>query len=334
MATSLVGGLPYTPESHPIKVGSMHHLKYALDDLVAPGDIRSRHGAPFSLAGSRLVGGGVMLEVTVQAGTEVRHEHSHLSALDSDDVLATLVLEGGGGVTQGSVDLPFQAGDVFYRKARLPSAVRIDHDCRLLLLRFSFSRFNAGHRSKFSDFIPALSKRDSPLRRMLWTYVEQVLPSLADGGIDMVAHAEQAFVSLLSAVYAEAQQAAPEHAKSKRAVRWDVLVSTLDTLMFEPDLSVARLSRALGVSARLVHSLFQANGHRYGIYLLEKRLERARADLFNPQHAALSVADIAYRAGFNNPSHFSRSFKQRYGAPPAQYRQDLRRQAARPSSAT
>ncbi|MNR67817.1 DNA-binding transcriptional activator FeaR [compost metagenome] len=45
-----------------------------------------------------------------------------------------------------------------------------------------------------------------------------------------------------------------------------------------------------------------------------------RADLCNPRYSALSVSEIAYRAGFNNASHFSRSFKQRYGAAPSSYR--------------
>jgi len=318
MTTSLISRLPYGPALHPVSVFSVHHLKYALDDLVAPGDIQSPDSFPGTLSACRMVGGGIMLMASLPADTMVRHEWQHLSDLSADDVIATVVLAGTGSVSQHGIDLQFQTGDVFYRKARLPSAVRVDQACRFLLLRFSFGRFSGAHVKRFSDFVPSLARRDSQLRQALWQYVEHVLPSLASSSVNTVHHAEQAFISLLSAVYSESQQC--NHTDNKTDIRWELLVSTLDTLLYEPDLTVTDLSRALGISTRLVHRLFELNGHRYSSYLLSKRLARAHADLSNPQYAQVPVSEIAYRAGFNNASHFSRSFKQVYGAAPSAYR--------------
>jgi AraC-like DNA-binding protein len=318
MMTSMIRGLPYAPRLHPVNARSVHHLKYALDDLVAPGDIDMANGTPASVAACRLLGGGVMLLATIGGATAVRHERHHLSQLDSDDVIATIVLEGSGRMRQCGIELPFSEGDVVYRKASQPSAVQVEQACRLLLLRFSFSRFNAGHLSRFSDFVPSLALRGSPLREALWAYIHQVLPSLGGSSVNTIAHAEQAFVSLLSAVYAESQQS--QASAAQPCSRWEVLASTVEAMMCEPDLSVAQLAKAIGISPRLVHRVFELNGHRYSAYLLEKRLQRVRADLCNPRYSALSVSEIAYRAGFNNASHFSRSFKQRYGAAPSSYR--------------
>ena len=49
-------------------------------------------------------------------------------------------------------------------------------------------------------------------------------------------------------------------------------------------------------------------------WIREKRLARAKQIL---QSSRLSVADVAYCLGFENPTHFSRIFKQQYGISPS-----------------
>lgn len=51
-----------------------------------------------------------------------------------------------------------------------------------------------------------------------------------------------------------------------------------------------------------------------GRWLLEKRLEHARFLLSNKNK---TVSEVAFESGFENPSHFSRSFKERFGISPA-----------------
>ena len=50
-------------------------------------------------------------------------------------------------------------------------------------------------------------------------------------------------------------------------------------------------------------------------WIREKRLSKARQML---QSSSLSVADVAYSLGFENPTHFSRIFKKQYGISPSQ----------------
>ena len=50
-------------------------------------------------------------------------------------------------------------------------------------------------------------------------------------------------------------------------------------------------------------------------WIREKRLAKAREML---RSSSLSVADVAYSLGFENPTHFSRIFKQQYGYAPSQ----------------
>jgi AraC-like DNA-binding protein len=322
---SLLFALPYMPALQPVNALSMHHMKYALDDLVIPGELRSQHAFPGTLSACRLMGGGVMLMAQLPAGTVVRHEWEHVARLESDDVLASIVLEGNGTVEQNGMQLHFGCGDVFYRNARMPSSVSVDSACRFLLLRFSFSRFHGAHVNKLQHFVSTMARRDSALRQAVWHYAQQVLPALpelAGGCADTAWHAEQAFVSMLSAACAESQQQAPLlSAPDRDQARWHTLVSTFDTLLCNPELTVAQVAQAMGISSRLLHRLFERRGLQYGSYLLQRRLAHAHGELGNPALAHLSVADIAFRAGFNNASHFSRSFRQRYGQAPSVMRQ-------------
>ena len=54
-----------------------------------------------------------------------------------------------------------------------------------------------------------------------------------------------------------------------------------------------------------------------GKWLLEKRLDYS---LMLLQNMEASISDIAYKSGFESASHFSRSFKSRFGKSPSNYR--------------
>jgi AraC-like DNA-binding protein len=78
----------------------------------------------------------------------------------------------------------------------------------------------------------------------------------------------------------------------------------------------ARLShRSLSSFKRDFQARFQEPP---GKWLLRKRLEYASALLGNSK---MNVTEIAFESGFEDVSHFSRVFKERFGVPPLSYRQ-------------
>lgn len=54
-----------------------------------------------------------------------------------------------------------------------------------------------------------------------------------------------------------------------------------------------------------------------GRWLLERRLEHSVALLLN---TGMNVTEIMFECGFEDPSHFSRAFKKKFGQPPSAYR--------------
>jgi acetamidase/formamidase len=61
-------------------------------------------------------------------------------------------------------------------------------------------------------------------------------------------------------------------------------------------------------------------GQNFSGYLRQRRLERCRAELVDPLYDKMSISDICFRWGFNDPAHFSRAFREQYQMSPRAFR--------------
>lgn len=103
-------------------------------------------------------------------------------------------------------------------------------------------------------------------------------------------------------------------------VRAARLKAIKEDLARNPFLSLTALAARQGVSPRYVQMLFEAEGTSFTAFALDLRLERAYKMLTDRRYASWPISTIAYEAGFGDLSHFNRSFKRRYGAPPSDVR--------------
>jgi AraC family transcriptional activator of tynA and feaB len=83
-----------------------------------------------------------------------------------------------------------------------------------------------------------------------------------------------------------------------------------------PELDVARISNALGLSQRYLHLLFTDEPMQLMHWIWNERLERCFKELARRSGNDRPVSTVAYSWGFNDASHFSRAFRKRYGASP------------------
>lgn len=82
------------------------------------------------------------------------------------------------------------------------------------------------------------------------------------------------------------------------------------------------MASTLKLSPRYINKLFEADGTSLSRYIWRRRIERAATDLRDPAMRALGISAIAMALGFNDLSHFSRVFRQRFGMSPRDYRVD------------
>jgi AraC-like DNA-binding protein len=119
-------------------------------------------------------------------------------------------------------------------------------------------------------------------------------------------------------------ESADEHSgvDSKESIRERVKRYILSHLR-DPDLSITKLAGTARCTKRYLHMAFHSENVSISDYILKLRLQRCREDLLNPAFAHRSITDIAYSWGFNSSNHFSRCFKQEFGASPRSLRAEF-----------
>jgi len=71
---------------------------------------------------------------------------------------------------------------------------------------------------------------------------------------------------------------------------------------------------------RLDQLMHEALGCSIAAHLWRRRLDQAAADLRDSNRSKLSIAQIAFSNGFEDPAHFTRAFKRRFAVTPGQWR--------------
>lgn len=91
----------------------------------------------------------------------------------------------------------------------------------------------------------------------------------------------------------------------------------------DPDLSLEKIAKRMGCSLRYLHRAFEAEGETVRGYLMRKRLETSRDILLDPANRHRTIAELAFKSGFNSSAHFCRAFKQHYQRSPSQMRNQI-----------
>jgi AraC-like DNA-binding protein len=89
----------------------------------------------------------------------------------------------------------------------------------------------------------------------------------------------------------------------------------------EHDLTAARIAAAHNISVRHLYGILARSGITLGEWVRVRRLEECRNELAKPGAEHMTIASIAQRWGFANPTHFSRAFREAYGMSPRDWRE-------------
>lgn len=96
------------------------------------------------------------------------------------------------------------------------------------------------------------------------------------------------------------------------------LINYITSHAADPALTPAKAAEHFRISVRYVHRLLEDSGETFSQFLLRQRLQKCVDDLRTKRGS--SIGEIAFRWGFNDLSHFSRSFRNQFGVAPREYR--------------
>ncbi|WP_371403087.1 helix-turn-helix domain-containing protein [Kribbella sp. NBC_00662] len=88
----------------------------------------------------------------------------------------------------------------------------------------------------------------------------------------------------------------------------------------DPGLHAGQIAAEHHISVRHLYKVLAAGGISLGDWIRNQRLERCREDLARPGLRSLTIATVARRWGFTDPSSFGRLFRATYGLSPSEWR--------------
>lgn len=123
-------------------------------------------------------------------------------------------------------------------------------------------------------------------------------------------------IDLFRAALAERKQDfTPKAARQETAWR---IRAYIDSNLQDPELSVDRIAKAIGCTPRYVHKVFEGE-ESVSRYIWNRRLDLCRQQLEVQSRKSMTLTALAFDHGFNSSSHFSRSFRDRFGTSPSTY---------------
>ncbi|MDJ1645381.1 helix-turn-helix domain-containing protein [Streptomyces pakalii] len=254
----------------------------------------------------------------------VRRAPKHIRQSDPEVFKLVCVERGGGRMTQEGRCTEFGVGDlVLFDTSRPFQAEFLEHVSMSRLLFLVIPR----PLLPLPRDLRSLSATRIPGARGVGALTSQFMLQLARR-LDELSPAAAARMTTLSldvlnvalADALDAGTAVPPHTR-QRALMARIHAFIRDNLG-DTWLTPAAIAAAHHISLRYLHKLFQQEGHTVAGWVRERRLERCRRDLADPQLAARPINAIAARWGFTSPAHFSQAFRDAYGVPPRQFRQE------------
>lgn len=98
---------------------------------------------------------------------------------------------------------------------------------------------------------------------------------------------------------------------------WERLEKILEVNLIEPNFSIEKFASEMAMSRMQLHRKLKAlTGQNPSDFLRSQRLKMAVVLL---KKNKMPISEIGYAVGFNNPSYFSKAFKQEFGHSPSDY---------------
>ena len=249
----------------------------------------------------------------------VERRSSAISRASEESLIFNFVLSGVAMAQQDGRSVVLRAGDGTVCDAQRPYSLRFDDAFKILTIKMARSAI--AHRAGSIHRITATSfGESSQMCPILFGYLvsfskqASLLPPAASEKV------ARNFTELLAAALDEVILASPLPLSEYRATALMRVRDFVERHLDVCELDTSMVSTALNLSPRYINKLFEAENTSLTRYIWRRRLERAAADLQDPARAGLGISAIAMAHGFNDLSHFSRAFRQRFDLSPRAYR--------------
>lgn len=242
-----------------------------------------------------------------------KRDRSHIRRDDQDDYLLGVVRQGEGRLEQNGNTAVQRKGGIGLYDTALPFTYDLSASIYILTLPRDIISSRAPHARQL---LARNLECDPGLTASLCDMIECLLDLEADMR-QMSLVKEHLSNSLMSIVMAILDlNGASQTTDDPASASMEKMLAYARANLTDPDLCPADIASYACVSVRTMNRLFGRQGTTPMRWVLQERVRLGERYLSGK--LAKSVTEAAFMAGFNDISHFSRSFKQQFGYSPAQ----------------
>jgi AraC-like DNA-binding protein len=263
--------------------------------------------------------GDLRMALAVSTSAVVTRSRHQVARSPEAYYLLHLQLDGCSVNRQDGREIELTRGDFAMVDSTRPYRIEFRQDTSILVLRAPQGLFRRSIPSPETLTLLPMSGRSgaghiaSRLIQEVWAGLQQGLP------VESASDLCRAVVDLLAGAYAAVPRLrvrSPSTAGTLRAR----ICSFIEKRLGEQDLSIASIATAFGITARYVHTVFEADEHTVSEYIQTRRLQEAATTLVHPARSTVTIGEVAVAHGFKSQAHFARIFRTHYGVTPREYR--------------
>lgn len=243
----------------------------------------------------------------------------NISRARDEALIFNFVIAGTALVEQDGRSVVLTPGDGAVCDAQRPYYLRFDDSFKIVTVKLA--HVSLAQRATSVHQITARSMSEATqICPIVFSYLSAFSQNVARLDCDTANKIGRNFTELLGAAVDEMILAKPLPLSEYRATALLRVKDYVERNLHEDELDATVVSTALNLSHRYINKLFEAESTSLVRYIWRRRLERAASDLKDPRRHKLGISEVAMSHGFNDLSHFSRVFRQRFKTSPRAYR--------------
>jgi AraC-like DNA-binding protein len=266
---------------------------------------------------------------TVRSDSQiVKRTRTRIRRAREEVMLISLQVRGIGVVAQDGREARLQPGDFACYDSTRPYTLNFDASFEQLVLHMP--REAMMRRIGRTELWTARRiEGASPVGSLVLPFVQRTASIVSDIAPATASRLSETCLSLVTAALGERLSEIGHGASSVRTALVFRAKAIIESHLHDHALNTEKVAELVGISPRYLQDLFHADGTTVSDFIWKRRLEKSRRDLADPLRAADGIAQIALACGFADFGHFSRRYKDAFGASPREDRVLLRNSAAR-----
>jgi len=266
-----------------------------------------------------LPGGLIVYDINIDP-VIIERNPNHIDEDANQDYFLTTLLSGRVSIQQADSNYVLEPGHLALMSGGLPYTIKYEVPSRRLIVRIPDHVFRERLLSCNQNVVIG-SLPNEGLGRIVNELLKSVAFEAQTLSITEQYTLTQSLLELTGALTRSSIKSHKLKPASKQSALLNRIYAYLEENFMDSDLTPEKVAKANRISTRYLHSLFSQSGTTLLKWVWERRLRAARNDLLDPSQVQSRISEIAFRRGFSDSAHFSRSFRNRFGISPTELRQ-------------